>query len=91
MSGHTIMLPDLMVLLPDLHPGTLVRNQVATLKELRQVSKEIGVLASLAITSCEVHLGQGAGAPFPEHLVKLLAGTQLKKFKVIVTVMSGLF
>lgn len=82
-------LADLMVMLPQLHPRQLAHTNTATLKQLRLVSSEIGSIALTAVTSCEVHLGEGRPSPSPEDLVKLISGANLRQLKVVVIVKAG--
>lgn len=80
---------DLMVMLPQLHPRRLAETEVASVKHLRMVSKEVGKAALTAITFCEVNLGAGDLSPKPKRLVRLMAGAKLKTLEVVVTVFSG--
>lgn len=80
---------DLMTMLPQLHPKQLVLTQAATLKQLRLVSKEMNSLASAAVNSCDVHLGQGAASPSPQQLARLFVGAMPRKMTVNLTLESG--
>lgn len=87
-STHTT-LADLMVMLPNLNPRLLTAPNVARLKHLRLVNKEVGKVALAAVKRCTVYLGHGSSEPGPHSLVLLLAGAQLEELTVNVTVESG--
>lgn len=78
-----------MSILPDLSPRHLRETYVSFICNLRLVSKEVGEVAMSSVRSCEVHLGEGGGAPNPQQLVKLMSGSQLTRLKFILNVTSG--
>lgn len=82
-------LTDLMVMLLDLHPARLVQSKVSTIKNLRLVSKEVGSIVLTAVRSCEVYLGGRGHSPDAQQLVRLMAGMQLERLRLSLTVPSG--
>lgn len=91
MSRTTPTLLDLTTMLIDLHPRQLHNTGVTNIKLLRLVSKGFSKEALTAVHSCEVHLGTGGSGQSPTslELVKVMAGAQLLKLRVILNISSG--
>lgn len=89
MSDSSPTLFDLLTMFPDLDPSILTSTNITTIRDLRLVSREIGDLALTAVQSCTVHFGEGKNSPSPQQLVKLMAGAELHRLDVIITVMTG--
>lgn len=89
MSMQGPALPDLMLMLADLLPTHLLCNEKGVVKQLRLVSKDVGSIALTAVTSCELHLGEGADFANTQQLVGLLAGAKLQDLKINLNVTSG--
>lgn len=97
MSHDGNSLFHMMEVQPELHIRNLLDVKVATVKQLRQVSREFHKIISAELKTCYVHLGErstlvaanGVAQPTPEELVKLMAGAQLERLKVTVNVTSG--
>lgn len=82
-------LSHLMAILPDLHPKHLTLSKGVTIRQLRLVSKEVGLLAQTAVTSCEVFLGMGGPSPTPQQLAKLFQNARLRELRVTIVTVSG--
>lgn len=99
MASRGFTLPDLMIKIPQLslHPSLgdlsqLIRKRGTGhgLRELRLVSKKVGAIATSAIVTCTVHLGEGSASPSPQQLVQMMGDVQqLRHLSVILTVTSG--
>lgn len=90
MSGAHTTLAELMIMLTDLHPCHLILVEGVSVRQLRLVNKEVGALAAMAVTSCEVYLGYSMSSPEPLQLVRLFKDTQLQQLKVTVIIRTGL-
>lgn len=88
MSLQHLTLPDLMAMLPDLHPRHLIDSSVTNIRVLRLVCREVKGLAATAITSWEVALG-GAVPLESGPMALLVEGTKLRQLRVSVHVTSG--
>lgn len=86
------ILPELMIMLPGLHPSHLVSTGIISLKRLRLVCKELNSLSLTAMRYCEVHVGEGWCPPRAQQLVRFVGQVeqrQLRQLRINLTVTSG--